>query len=113
MKMSKTKQRKELILQRKKDKYGYFGLFRIEEVYPFQMYMQRYKHFKLAITQGNELIHMIKDGLHVIVWYDEKLRQCCSNRYGMCMWYVYHTFDEEYMEDFLAYEKEHDIYYAI
>ncbi len=70
-----------------KEKYGYYGYLKLDEIYPFQLYLQNVHNWKLCHTEGNELAHMIKDGNVVTVWYDEKLRKTCTNRHGMALSY--------------------------
>lgn len=83
--MSKTKERRAKILARKREQYGYFGFFRLQDVYPFQEWMQQARGFTLFTTQGNELACLYCEGHYIRVWYDAELRQCCCNRLGMAM----------------------------
>ena len=82
----KAKTKKKLLSGRKKEKYGSYGYLKLDEIYPFQLYLQNVHNWKLCHTEGNELAHMIKDGNVVTVWYDEKLRKTCTNRHGTFIW---------------------------
>lgn len=95
--MSKTLNRKLNDLDRKRKKYGYFGYFRLAEIYPFLEWMQKVKGFKLDITRENELAVLRKDGRELRIWYDPKIKECCTSRYGMVMWYDYHIFEVDDM----------------
>lgn len=84
--MSKSKERKARLLEQKQAKYGYFHLFRMKDIYPFQLWMQATQGYRLYITEGRELARLYKDGVYIHVWYDEKLKKCCCNRLGMGMY---------------------------
>lgn len=90
--MSKSKAKKQAQEWRKKEQHGYAGYLKLKEVYPFMLYFQACHGYKLGHTEGNELAVLIKNGKTVRVWFDEELRQVCTDRHGMALSYTWRTF---------------------
>ena len=82
--MSKSKERRQKLLEHKREKFGYFGVLRLSDVYDFASWLQNERGFDLHVTDGTELLVGYIDGRYLRAWYDEQTG-VCLNRFGMGM----------------------------
>lgn len=89
--MSKSKERRAKEQERRIALYGYVDTrFKLEDIYPFQLWLQGAYGWRLFVTEGPELARMYLAGRYIIIWYDGL--RICANRQGrvMVISYLFH-----------------------
>lgn len=70
----KTSARKEKRLMAEHERFGWFGLVRLRDVYEFECYLMQ-RGWKPCVTLGRSLMRVVRDGRIIEVVWDPEKRQ--------------------------------------
>jgi len=90
----KTSARKEKRLMAEHERFGWFGLVRLRDVYEFECYLMQ-RGWKPCVTLGRSLMRVMRDGRIIEVVWDSEKRQTLTSRYGMVLWYDFQIFEKD------------------
>lgn len=75
-------------------KYGWTDICNLKGIYPFQVWMQK-RGWHLFVTEGSELAVLFQDGAYIRIWWNARLKRCCTNRLGMGMYLIWQWHKED------------------
>lgn len=86
--MSKSEDKKLTRRYERGMKHGWSDVVIFRLLPEFVVWMSR-QGWNIREPCGDELLVFEQDGHYTRIWWNEKLRRCCTDRTGMCRWIVF------------------------